>query len=105
MLSSNLTAEPIHSDLADDPDLGDIVRLYVEEMPGRIDTLLNRFAAFDWPGLATEAHQLKGAAGSHGFHQLTPAAAALEHAVKQRKDSKEVRAALDAVIDLLRRVR
>lgn len=105
MTPTNLSAEPIYSDLADDPDLGDIVRLYVDEMPGRIESLLNHFASFDWLGLAIEAHQLKGAAGSHGFHQLTPAAAALEQTARQGNDVEKIQAALDTVVELLRRIR
>ncbi|HEV3021685.1 MAG TPA: Hpt domain-containing protein, partial [Pirellulales bacterium] len=66
-----MPAPLLRSSLADDPDLGEIVKLYVDEMPQRIEGLLARFAAADWDGLATGAHQLKGTAGSHGFQQIT----------------------------------
>lgn len=98
-------ADPILSSLADDPDLGDLSALYAQEMPERIEALERRFAARDWAGLATCAHQLKGAAGSHGYHQLTAPAAALEYAAAQRRSPAEIQAALETLLDCCRRVR
>ncbi len=95
----------LYSSLADDPELGDLVAVYVEEMPGRIESILSRAAAGDLNALAAIAHQLKGSAGSHGFHQLTGVAAAVERAVRNRQPEAEVRAALDALVELCRRVR
>ena len=95
----------LYSSLADDPDLGDLVAIYVEEMPERIENILSRARAGDWNALAAIAHQLKGSAGSHGFHQLTGAATAVERAIRNRQGETEVRAALDALVELCRRVR
>lgn len=98
-------AEPIVSCYADDPDLHELIELYVQEMPQRIEALESCFAAGDWAALAGCAHQLKGAAGSHGFHQLTDSAAALEAAARQGRDAAAIRASFDALLDLCRRVR
>lgn len=98
-------AAPILSTLADDPDLGSIVALYVEEMPGRVATLLAQFDSGDRAGLATTAHQIKGSAGSHGFHQITPVAARLEAALHDDRPDAEISEALDALVDICRRVR
>lgn len=98
-------AAPILSTLADDPDLGSIVALYVEEMPGRVTTLLAQFDAGDRAGLTTTAHQIKGAAGSHGFHQITPVAARLEAALHDDRPDVEISEALEALLDVCRRVR
>ena len=54
--------DPIYSRLADDLDLRDIVEMFVEEMPGRVETLLNQLESADWDGLRRTTHQLKGAA-------------------------------------------
>lgn len=98
-------AAPILSTLADDPDLGSIVELYVNEMPGRVATLLAQFDAGDRAGLTTTAHQIKGAAGSHGFHQVTPVAARLEAALRDDRPEAEINEALDALLEICRRVR
>ncbi|HEV3005153.1 MAG TPA: Hpt domain-containing protein [Pirellulales bacterium] len=95
----------LHSSLADDPDLCQIVRCYIDEMPQRIEGLLARFAAADWDGLATAAHQLKGTAGSHGFPQITLPAAELEKAARQKRSASEVRSALDVLVEYCSRVR
>lgn len=99
------TSEVLYSTLADDPDLGEIVHLYVTEMPDRIAALLARFESGDRAGVATLAHQLKGAAGSHGFHAITPYAATLERLARDNAPEHELRQALDALIDICRRVR
>ena len=105
MMLSQPMAEPILSTLADDPDLGSIVELYVAEMPGRVATLLAQFDAGDRCGLSTTAHQIKGAAGSHGFHQVTPIAARLETALRDDRTDAEISEALEALVDACRRVR
>ncbi|HEX7450234.1 MAG TPA: Hpt domain-containing protein [Pirellulales bacterium] len=105
MMSSQQAAEPILSTLADDPDLGSIVELYVAEMPGRIATLVEQFDAGNRVGLTTTAHQIKGAAGSHGFHQVTPIAARLEAALHADRPDAEIGDALEALLDICRRVR
>lgn len=97
--------EAIYSSLADDPDLGPLVEMYVAEMPERMATLLGRFSSGDLSGLATTAHQIKGAAGSHGFGLVTPYAANLEIAARERRSMPEVRAALDALVDICRKLR
>jgi HPt (histidine-containing phosphotransfer) domain-containing protein len=97
--------EPIHSSLAEDAGLGEIVELFVAEMPERIERLLSRAAAGDWPELGRLAHQLKGAAGSYGFEPVSPAAARLEAAVQCECPEAQIRAALDELIGMCRRMR
>lgn len=98
-------SEPLVSRLASDPCLGEIVALYAAEMPERIDTLESHFIARDWSGLAVCAHQLKGSAGSHGYREITPLAAALECAVRADRGEAEITQAFDALLQLCRRVR
>src|SRR5688500_2289889 len=93
------------STLADDPDLGEIVELFVTELPGRIAQLADCLAGGDWETLKRYAHQMKGAAGSYGFHQLTPAAARLETAASLAEDEQATRAALEELTSLCQRVR
>ncbi len=96
-------AELIYSALADDPDLAEIVEMFVQEMPQRIALLLDRFRADDREGLRRVAHQLKGAAGSYGFAPISPAAGCLEDQIVQSASEAQIREALDELIDLCRR--
>lgn len=95
----------IYSDLADDPILNEIIDSFVDEMPSRIRTLETLAHGSHWAQLSRTAHQLKGAAGGYGFHQLTPYAARLEQAARSEQDEVSIRAALDELLCLCRQVR
>jgi histidine phosphotransfer protein HptB len=105
MPALNDSSELLYSTLADDPDLADIVDLFVQEMPERILRLLDRFRAEDREGLRRVAHQLKGAAGSYGFAPISPAAGELEEQIVHSAPEDQIRRTLDEVIDLCRRAR
>lgn len=105
MSLATATEQLLYSELASDPDLAEIVELFVDEMPRRIANLESRFAAHDWPELERAAHQIKGAAGSYGFNQLTGAAASLEAAVKQRRDETVIQRSLEALTAMCANVR
>jgi len=102
--SSQIQA-PLYSTLGDDPDLGEIVELFVEEMPGRIETLVEQYNSGDWQSLRRTAHQLKGAAGSYGFEQVTPVAAELEQKLDRDEPEEQIRAAIEQLIDHCQRLR
>jgi signal transduction histidine kinase/CheY-like chemotaxis protein/HPt (histidine-containing phosphotransfer) domain-containing protein len=71
----------IYSDLESDPDFGDLVREFAAVLPARCDSLREAIAAHDFERSKTLAHQLKGSAGTHGFHPVGDAAKHLEKAV------------------------
>ncbi len=96
---------PLYSRLAADPDLAEIVQLFVDEMPNRISQLLDRLEAADWEGLRYTAHQLKGAAGSYGFDPISPSAATVENAIRDGLPEEQIRDATDALLELCRRAR
>ena len=96
--------DPIRSAYEDDPDMLEIVREFVTELPGRVAALEARLEAGDLPGLETLAHQLKGAGGGYGFPQLTDAAASLEQSLKEGADVCVVKDRLVTLCDLLRAV-
>ena len=103
---SNWTKQvtPIYSLLADDTDLYEIVKMFVDEMPTRIDQLLSVFNAKNWGELERTAHQLRGAAGSYGFGEVTPAAGKLEQAVKSKLPEEEIQQSLIELIDTCQRM-
>jgi histidine phosphotransfer protein HptB len=95
----------IYSHLSSDPDLADIVEMFVQEMPGRAQRLTGQMDAKDWDGLQHTVHQLKGAAGSYGFEPVSRAAAKAESAVRNAEPEEQVRATLEELLDLCGRVR
>ncbi len=97
--------EALYSSLASDPDLSGLVELYVDEMPDRIETLKETFESGDMELLRRTAHQLKGAAGSYGFDQLTPYAATLEASIRNDQPENEIRELLDVLVELCQKVR
>ncbi len=100
------TADPVYySALGNDPDLAEIVALFVDEMPGRVRNLQAHFSCANWDELARLAHQLKGAAGSYGFDQITPLAAQFETVVRDGRPLSLVREALDDLVEGCRRLR
>lgn len=97
--------EPIYSQLAGDPDLVDLVAMFVDEIPLRMAGLRECFQAGDREQLGTLAHQLKGASGSYGFEPLSPLAARLETAARQNEPEEAMRQALEALIEMSARLR
>lgn len=72
---------PLLSRFADDPEMREIVALFVAEVPDRLRELQTAWDAADLGRMRTLAHQIKGAAGGYGFPEISTAAAALEAAV------------------------
>ena len=95
----------VYSHLAADPDLGELVDLFVQEMPDRINALDAQAKSRNWNQLAETAHQIKGAAGSYGFDEITPCAARLEAAAREARQEEQILSALDELLSLCRRVR
>jgi histidine phosphotransfer protein HptB len=95
--------ELLYSTLGGDPDLGEIVDLFVAEMPERVAALLAKLDGGEWEELRRMAHQLRGAAGSYGFNPITPAAGKVEDAIRGNAPEQEIHAAVDALVDLCRR--
>ncbi|MEZ6134391.1 MAG: Hpt domain-containing protein [Pirellulaceae bacterium] len=80
-----MESKTIFSTLANDPEMIDLVELFVSEIPEKIDTIEQLLAAEDWEQLQRISHQLKGAAGGYGFDCLTPLASRLESAARDRE--------------------
>jgi histidine phosphotransfer protein HptB len=105
MTQANSTSEYVYSSLAVDPELGEIVEMFVEEMPGRVASLLDHFNKKDWDSLRQGAHQLKGAAGSYGFADISPSAGKLEAALRDGEPEHHIYEAITELVDLCGRVR
>ena len=94
-----------YSSLAQDPDLGELVELFVAEMPAKMTAFQAAAACQNWATLRTLAHQLKGAAGSYGFGKLTLFAQELEAAVQEPTPETAVLGPLQQLLAACQRVR
>ena len=101
----NESSSELYSTLGGDPDLGELVEMFVDEMPGRIQKLQTQGSERNWEALAVSAHQLKGAAGSYGFDQVSPYAADLESAARNPDSEDRILNSLDQLVDLCSRLR
>lgn len=99
------TLELYYSSLGGDADLAEIVELFVDEMPDRVAFIRDCYQADNWNELGRAAHQLKGAAGSYGFHQLTAPAAGLESAVREHQGPEAIAQAIKVLENACGRVR
>ena len=105
-LSQSVSELPaLYSTLGDDPDLSGLVELFVEEMPERIDALTRTFKDRQIEELGCIAHQLKGAAGSYGFDQITPLAAKLEADARGDASWETITESLETLVDTCSRLR
>ncbi len=86
-----------YSRLDDDPDITDILEIFVDEMPSRMAAMFAQYDEGNWEALRRLAHQLKGAAGSYGFDSISPCAQRLERAIL---DGEPPRSIHDALIEL-----
>jgi HPt (histidine-containing phosphotransfer) domain-containing protein len=92
--------ESIYSTFRDDPELGELVEMFVAEMPNRIAELQAAIASGERELARRLAHQLKGAAGSYGFGQVTPFAASLENSLANDHPQEAILGNLQALVDL-----
>ena len=105
MADTQCIQDPIYSTLGGDEDLGEIVEMFVDEMPDRVAVLLDQLNDSDWEALRRSAHQLKGAAGSYGFNPISPCAATLEYNIRENEPEEQIRQAVADLADMCRRAR
>jgi HPt (histidine-containing phosphotransfer) domain-containing protein len=102
---------PLISDLAQDPDMRELVEMFVDEMPARVRSLQHLWDSRDFESLKRLAHQLKGASGGYGFTVVGGAAGRLEQTIKASSASgtlddhlANVQSQVNELINLCRRV-
>ena len=95
---------PLYSTLAADPDLSELVDLFVAEMPERIAAIELLAHGRNWDQLSQIAHQLKGAAGGYGFPDITRCASQLEATIGGGQP-EPIAVALEQLLGLCRRAR
>ena len=99
------TAPLLFSSYGGDSEMAELVAMFVNEMPDRIEQLQRLLSATNWDELGRLAHQMKGACGSYGFEQMTPLAARLEQATRGGESVEAIRDSLQELSDALSRAR
>ena len=105
MSTPTTDAQPLYSEMGADPDFGEIVEMFVDEMPQRVDALLAEMQSGNMDELQRLADQIKGAAGSYGFDAITAPAARLEASVRDGEPEAQIQTALDELVAFCGRVR
>jgi CBS domain-containing protein/HPt (histidine-containing phosphotransfer) domain-containing protein len=104
VVTRNAEEPPLYSSLGADPELAELVELFVQEMAARIGDIQGQAADRQWAQLARTVHQIKGAGGSYGFPEISVVAARLEAAVREGQEDRILRE-VDDLTSLCRRAR
>jgi HPt (histidine-containing phosphotransfer) domain-containing protein len=70
-----------------------------------VEKLMSLVAAQDLAGLRQAVHQMKGSGGGYGFQCLTDAAGIAERSLIAEAPVETIRAEVDSLVALIRRVR
>ncbi|MBI1248081.1 hypothetical protein GC197_09595 [bacterium] len=95
----------IYSDFGDDEDLGELVEMFISEIPDRVQSMMEAAEASDWDQLCRIAHQMKGAAGSYGFGEVTNVAAVVESACREGASAETIQRSLQELVSMCLRMR
>ena len=103
MTPDTAAVERLFSSFGDDPDFVELVKMYVQELPQRLQSLHDAAGQKNWPELVRLAHQIKGAAGSYGFQPITPYAQQLELTARRGESESQIVEALSALEEICSR--
>ncbi len=102
---------PLLSTFAGDPEMEELVSMFVNELPDRVAAIRSTFDTADFSSLRRLAHQLKGASAGYGFAPVGEAAGDLEAALTNLPHSttepelKQITRLVNELTDLCQRVR
>lgn len=104
MAHASLTADGrLISSFATDPDMQELVGVFVDELGGHIEKIQTALDCGQLDKVRSIAHQLKGAGGGYGFMPITEAALVVETAVKTQANVETIAQALNELVDLCKR--
>jgi len=104
--ASSAKRGPLLSEFVGDPDMMELVAMFVEELPQRIAMMEAEWRDARVTELTRIVHQLKGAGAGYGYPSISEAAASLEAMLRtcpSRDGLESCRACFDELIDLCRR--
>jgi HPt (histidine-containing phosphotransfer) domain-containing protein len=73
---------PLTSQFAADPDMSELVDMFVTELPARLAAIRAAHTAGNEAAFARLVHQLRGAGSGYGFPSITRQAAAVEDGLR-----------------------
>jgi len=94
---------PLVSELAEDPEVSDLVEVFVSGLAARLMALERALESGEHDQLARLAHQLKGSAGAYGFPVITEAARSLEDGAKSAAQAEVIKNRFESLAGLCRR--
>lgn len=94
----------IESTLAGDPEMLELIEMFVDQMPTRVEAMRSAWQARDHVLLSRCAHQLKGASAGYGYETVGEAAGELERALNGDAMDESLHDQVEHLIDLCRRV-
>lgn len=95
---------PIRSEFANDAGMRELVEMFVQDMPQKIQALQEALASGELTSLRRLAHQMKGACGGYGFSTLGEEAGKLEAALDSSQDLEAVQARVNELVSMCSRV-
>jgi len=95
--------EPLHSIFANDPDMSQILDMFINELPQRVTAIEQAMEQVDLSTIADISHQLKGAGGGYGFPTITDSAAVVEQLAKDGADVQSLQKSVQDLLSLCQR--
>lgn len=92
----------LRSEFADDPDMRELVELFVREMPQRAESLEAAWSGGRADELRRLAHQLRGASAGYGFAALGTQAGRVEDLLRSADPSSVLGGVREQVDELVR---
>lgn len=104
MVEQRAAQPAIVSRYADDPEMAELVSVFVNELPARAAAFSAAALEADVERLRGLAHQLKGSAAGYGFDPLGDVAGRIEAQILNgERDIAALRGEVDALLDLCKR--
>jgi hypothetical protein len=94
----------ILSELSEDRLVKPLLPLFIANLANVIDELIANLHREDFGALRERVHKLKGAGETYGFPQVTQFAGEVEAVLIGNPDASKVAAAVDRLVDVLRRI-
>lgn len=103
------SSQRLPSQFEHDPDMAELVRMFVDELPQRLQRMSAAWHEHNMRDLATVAHQLRGSSAGYGFPTIGSAAGRLEDSIRSANAAageaalESVRREMDELSALVRR--
>jgi HPt (histidine-containing phosphotransfer) domain-containing protein len=103
-MPDNSSKPPLKSDLAGDPEMLELVQMFLAEMPDRLRELEGAWSAEHREALSRLSHQLKGCCAGYGFPSVGQAAGALESGLKDpSRELESLKREFESLVELCSR--